>query len=308
MFADVTILRPQTIEEVLDLLDEHGGEATVYGGATELVVAMKLGLTDVSTLIDLKGVPELADIMVDDDRLRIGAMATHRQIESDREIAAFLPSLCEIERNLANPRVRAIGSIGGNLAFGEPHSDPATFLVAVGATLECWSSGGGRRTIPAVDFLVGPFESVLRDDELLVEIDVPRPSPRTALAYRRFHLSERPAVTVAASLTSHSGNVDSATVVVGSACPTPTVVTGPVDLLLGGGIDSTSLLEEAGRAAGDEIDVEAGGDEVYLRNIVSVLTTRALTAAYADLQAREIMRPAPSQPPGRSWGRLLRPW
>lgn len=307
MFADITILRPETIEEVLNLLDERGDEAAVYGGATELVVAMKLGLTDISTLIDLKGVPDLADIMVDDDRLRIGAMATHREIESSREIEAFLPSLCEVERNLANPRVRAIGSIGGNLAFGEPHSDPATFLVAAAATLECWSSGGGRRTVRAADFLVGPFESVLRDDELLVEINVPRPSSWTALAYQRFHLSERPAVTVAASVTSSSGNVASVTVVVGSACPTPTVVSGPADLLLGRGIDAVSLLKKAGRAAGDEIEVKAGGDEVYLRNIVSVLTTRALTTAYDDLQAREIARPAPAQRPSRSWGRILGP-
>lgn len=306
MFGDITILRPETIEEVLDLLEEHGDEATVYGGATELVVAMKLGLTDVSTLIDLKGVPDLADIMVDDDRLRIGAMATHRQIESDREIQSFMPTLCEIERNLANPRVRAIGSIGGNLAFGEPHSDPATFLVAVGATLECWSSGDARRSVPAADFLTGPFESVLRDDELLVEINVPRPSPRTALAYRRFHLSERPAVTVAASVTSHAGNVDSTTVVIGSACPKPTVVRSTVDLLHGSGVDSVSQLKEAGRAAGDEIEIEAGGDEVYLRNIVSVLTTRALTSAYADLHVLETAPRATPPRPTSSWGRLKR--
>lgn len=304
MFAGITILRPETIEEVLDLLDEHGDEATVYGGATELVVAMKLGLTDVSTLIDLKGVPDLADIMVDDDRMRIGAMATHRQIESDPEVQAFMPTLCEVERNLANPRVRAIGSIGGNLAFGEPHSDPATFLVAVGATLECWASGGARRSVPAADFLVGPFESVLLDNELLVEINVPRPSPRTALAYRRFHLSERPAVTVAASVTSRSGSVDSAKVVIGSACPTPTAVSSTVELLLGSGVDSVSQLKEAGRAAGDEIEIEAGGDEIYLRNIVSVLTTRALTAAYADLQALET---PPTQRPRKAWDRLVRP-
>lgn len=288
-------------------MDAHGDEATVYGGATELVVAMKLGLIDVPVLIDLKGIPDLADIMVDDDRVRIGAMATHRQIESDPEVAAMVPVLCQVERSVANPRIRAAGSIGGNLAFGEPHSDPATYLAAADAQLVCWSTKDGARSVPAASFLTGPFETALRPDELIVEIVVPRPGPATAHAYHRFVMTERPAAGVAVSLSLRKGAVHEARIIVGAACPTPTTATRAAQMALG--CDATlpdDALDEIGRTAGEEVVIETGADEEYLRHIVGVLTTRSLREAMADASTREQQGGPASprtRPPRRRWGR-----
>nr|WP_213453533.1 FAD binding domain-containing protein [Micromonospora sp. NBRC 107566] len=193
MLPAFTIRRPESIADACDLLAEYDGDAVAYAGGTELVVAMKLGLADYPVLVDLKGVPGLAGIAVAGGALRIGATATHQQIERSSEVAAVLPALAAVERQVANPRVRTSGTIGGNLAFGEPHSDPATFLVATNGWVSCQAPGGATRTVPAADLLAEPFQTVLAPDELIVGIEVPLPPPGSALAHRRFVLAERPA-------------------------------------------------------------------------------------------------------------------
>jgi carbon-monoxide dehydrogenase medium subunit len=297
----VTVLRPRSLEELRGLLRAHGDDARVYAGATELVVALKLGLTDAPLLVDLKHVAELADVMVDDDRVRIGATATHHYLARDPDVRAALPALAQVERGVANGRVRAIGTLGGNLCFGEPHSDPATFLVAAEAHYVLSAADGTERTVPAAELLLGPFEPCLGGGEIMTEAVVPR-RPRRVLAYQRFVLTERPAAAVAVRLDVGDGVVDAASVVVGAATPVPAAVPVAAALLGGTALDpGPDLLASVGAGVADSVDLELGTDPDYLRQLVRTLTVRALEDAFGEARR---LPPAPAA--RTSWRDLLR--
>ncbi len=120
--------RPRSLEEVEDLLEQHGDDAVVYCGGTELLLVMKLGLAAYPNLVDLKGVPELRVLEERDGRLCVGAAVTHRELESSPFVHGLFPALAEMERRVANVRVRSVGTLGGNLCFSDPHSDPNLLL------------------------------------------------------------------------------------------------------------------------------------------------------------------------------------
>src|SRR4029077_1999458 len=120
-------------DEVDDLLAQHGDDAVVYCGGTELLLVLKLGLAAYPNLLDLKGIPELRVFEERDGTLRIGAAVTHRELESSPLVHRLVPALAEMERRVANVRVRSVGTLGGNLCFSDPHSDPATLLLALDA-------------------------------------------------------------------------------------------------------------------------------------------------------------------------------
>ncbi len=303
--APITVLRPTSLAELQALLREYGDEAQLYAGATELVVAMKLGLTDAELLIDLKGVAELADVMIDDDRVRIGATATHRWLERDPELGSVLPVLGEVERRVANARVRAIGTIGGNLVFGEPHSDPSTFLVAAQARYLLAGSDGSERAVAAQEFLRGPFEADVMPGEVLTEIEVPR-VPNRVYAYQRFVMTERPAANVAVRLDVSDGQVTAAAVVVGAATPLPAELPAGGDLLRGADLrPDPALVESVGAATAETIELEYGADPDHLRRLVAALTERALTQAFS--RAALLPADSPTSPArrGRRWAASL---
>src|SRR4051794_7829134 len=126
MLESFEIHRPQSVSEASKLMAQLGDAAAVYAGGTELLVVMKEGLTHFSHLVDIKAIPGLREIDYDAERreLTIGALATHRQIERSELVSERLPVLAALEAAVANVRVRSAGTIGGNLCFAEPHSDP----------------------------------------------------------------------------------------------------------------------------------------------------------------------------------------
>jgi len=284
MLPDFTLLRPQTVPDACALLAEHAGEAAAYAGGTELLLAMKLGEAAPRYLVDLKGVRGLDRLDVHDGALRVGALVTHRRLELSPLVAGVLPALATLERQLANPRIRATGTVGGNLASGRPHSDLATFLIAAGATVSCVSSAGTTRTVPAADLTTAPFRTVLAEDEVIVAVDVPVPPAGTALAHQRFILVERPAATVTVRLAAAGGVVTEARVVAGAASPIPRALPAAVGALTGLPLDAgPERLWPAGEAAAETMDVAPGGDEAYQRQLVAVLVRRAARAALTDL-------------------------
>src|SRR5687768_16822150 len=136
MLRPFAIHQPATVAEAASLMREFGDDAAFYAGGTELLIVLKEHLAAVDHLIDLKRIPGLNEISIGDDgtTLVIGALATHRAIERDPLVRKYLPALAALEANVANVRVRAAGTLGGNLCFADPHSDPVTLLSALGAT------------------------------------------------------------------------------------------------------------------------------------------------------------------------------
>jgi carbon-monoxide dehydrogenase medium subunit len=192
--------RPTSLDEAADLLEAHGSEAALYAGGTELLLLMKEGLLRPAHLIDVKRIPELGGLAAcDGGEIAIGAAVPHRAVETAPVLRERASLLSRVARHVANARVRSVGTVGGNLAFADPHSDLATVLLTLDATVQLWSRRG-MRALALADFIRGPYETARADDEVLAAVRL-RPWPAgTAAAYAKFGIYERPTLGVAVAL------------------------------------------------------------------------------------------------------------
>jgi aerobic carbon-monoxide dehydrogenase medium subunit len=281
MLSPFTIHRADTVAQASAMLTRYGPDAAIYAGGTELLVLMKERLAHFSHLIDIKPVPGLAGITLDDagGSISIGPLASHRSIETSPLIRQHAPLLAELESQVANVRVRHAGTIGGNLCFAEPHSDPATLLVAWDATFTL-DSAEQSRTVQAGDFFVGLLETARADDELLTGITLPVLPGNAGSAYQRFKTHERPTAAVAAVLWMSNGEITGSRVVAGSVGNRPQRL-GTVEHLLKNNQPSPDLYQQAGETAATEVAIEEEGFESsdYKRHLIGVLTAKALHQA-----------------------------
>jgi carbon-monoxide dehydrogenase medium subunit len=193
MLPPFTIQRPATLAGVLELVDD---DRIPYWGGTELLLAMEMGLLRPEVLVDLKGVAELTGITVQGDEMVIGAGSTHAQIARSAVVREHAPLLATAESHVGNARVRAQGTIGGNLCFAEPRSDVATVLMALGGRVRL-ATGSGERTLSVDELVLGPYWTAREPNEVLVDVRIPLPTPEVGV-YLKFQPSERPTVSVAA--------------------------------------------------------------------------------------------------------------
>jgi len=270
---DFELRRPETLPEALHLLAELDGEAVFYMGGTELLLAMKHGFVPASVLVDGKRLRELGEIAHDGEALSLGAGLTHLAIQSHPTVRELMPELARLEATVANLRVRAAGTLGGNLCFAEPHSDPATLLVALGAEVELASRSGTRR-LPVQDFVMGPLQTALAPGEIMTAIRIPVPRAGTRVAFERIRLKERPVANVAVMLTGAEARV-----VVGAVGPRPLRVHAAEEVL----VDRPEAIEAACSLveAGVEPYADSEASIEYKRHLSSVLTGRALRRAAA---------------------------
>lgn len=261
----------KSVEDAISLRAEFGDDASFYCGGTELVLVMKLGLTDLAHLIDIKHVDELRTISIDDLGIRIGAAVTYREIENNPLLVADRPEFVSMISGIANIRVRSVGTLGGNLAFADPSSDPATYLLAVGGELEIGSADGERRIVPMDGFHTGPYQPDMRDNEMIVSVRLPRNVTGGVVVHERMKLKERPNITVAVFASALKGKVTQARVAVGSVGLVP-VRFDEVDATLVG-IEASTLDERLARAAtlaSESISLfdDANGSVEYKRHLV----------------------------------------
>jgi carbon-monoxide dehydrogenase medium subunit len=277
---------PETIQQASELLGRFGESAKAYAGGTELLLAMKEGLVHYERLINIKKLKGLNEVKLDHGTIRIGALCTHHQLERSSVLQQHLPALIQLEQNVANVRVRQVGTFGGNLCFAEPHADPGTLLMALEARMLAEKSSS-KREIAAEEFFVDAYETSLEADELLTEIHVSVPPPRSGVAYLKFGYLERPSVGVAVAL-SLNGRVKSIgdiKIAVGCAGPAPKRAAEAEGLLKGKSTDEAmqSLSragEAAGRVAGAISDLH--GSQEYKEHIVGVLLKRAFQSALSQ--------------------------
>lgn len=285
MLRRFEVHRVGTVDEAIELRRRFGQDAALYAGGTELLLAMKLGVARWPHLIDVKPIAVLSEIRAGNGSLRIGATVTHWALERDATVERSIPALARLERNVANVRVRAAGTLAGNLAFAEPHADPPALLLALGARVVLQGPSGSR-ALPVGEFITGMYDTALAPDELIVAIEVPIPSPDVRAAYVKFQILERPSVGVAAVATVRDGRfVGPPMVVVGAADEVPRRV--PTDELAGADARAAGTgeaLAEAARAAVEPVGDLAGSAE-YKRHLVGVFARRALDALIAETVA-----------------------
>ncbi len=268
--------RAQSVDEARELLERYGEDAAVICGGTELLLLLKLGFAAYGHLVDIKRIGELGGIRAENGAIVVGSTATHREIERSPLVLELLPSLAAMERRVANIRVRNVGTLGGNLCFSDPHSDPATFLLALDAEAEL----EGRR-MPLSEFLVGPYETALRHGELLAAVRIPVPAPGTAIAHRKLAFHERPAATVACAVRVDGGAVAEARIAVGSVGARAVRATAAERALTGCAVDDAPAVAEAAALAAEASGAvdDANGTAAYKEQLVRVLVARCFADA-----------------------------
>ena len=279
-----TIHQPKNAAEASQMLAQFGENGRLYAGGTELLLAMKHDLLRYQNLVDVKTIAGLDKIEAQDSTLVIGSTVTHRAIERSRVVREKLPALADMETQVANIRVRACGTLGGNLCFAEPHSDPATLLVALGAKVHIQGARGSK-TIPLDKLITGAYETSLGTDELLTAIEIPLPTKSQRVAYVKFQTHERPTLGLALVLEVDQGGqeIKAARVVVGSVSAVPSRSDKTDALLQGSRSQVEKQASDAARAlaeAAEPVDDLQGSAE-YKRHLIGVYLNRALIKALA---------------------------
>ena len=262
------------------MLGELGEKARLYAGGTELLLAMKHDLLRYEHLIDVKTISDLSKIELKNGSLMIGSTVTHRDIERSPVVKENLPVFAQMETKVANVRVRASGTLGGNLCFAEPHSDPATLLLALGGRAHVQGTAG-IKTIGLDKLITGAYETSLAADELLVGVEIPVPAKSQRAAYLKFQLHERPTLGLALVLGVEGDNVTEAKAVAGSVSAIPTQSDKANSLLVGSKAQVEKQLPDAARAlaeAADPVDDLEGSAE-YKRHLIGVFLKRAFAQA-----------------------------
>lgn len=276
-------LEPTSISEACALLKQHGGDAKVFAGGAHVTILLKQGLYQPKALLNIKKIPELKGIRYDEaEGLVIGALVTHRELETSALVREKLPVLCDAEREVANIRVRNMGTVGGNLASGEPLTDLSQIFIALDGRLKI-AGPTGERSLPVEDLFVDFYTTSLAEDEIITNIILPPLPPRSGIDYIRFSSSsvvDKPSAGVAVRVTLDGEVVQTARIVLGCVGPTP-VRARRAEVLIAGKKLTTELMAEAGKIASQECSPTSDlrGSEQYKRAIVGTLVKRALTAA-----------------------------
>lgn len=266
-------LKPKNLKEACAMFSKHKDEAKILAGGQNLMLLLRQRLVAPQYIINIKGLPGLEYINRAPDGIRIGALTTHRAIETSPLIKKTYPILAEMEKVVGSVQVRNWGTIGGNLAHADPSADPIPVLIALGAKVKAVSVRG-EREIALEEFCVDYFQTALEADEILVEISVPKPAPKSGGVYIKESVREGDfgIATVATVVTlGENQKVKEARIVLGSQSRKPVRAKKAEKVVIGkkAGDD----LEEAGVVAAREADpaTDINGSEEYKRELTRVV-------------------------------------
>ena len=277
---------PSSLDEAIKLLEDLGDDAKILAGGHSLIPMMKLRLAEPEHLVDLNGLSDLDYIREEVGVLCIGAMARESALETSDLIAEKYPILKDTSEVIADPLVRNLATVGGNIAHGDPANDhPATMVAMDAEVVVCGPAGllgSGKRTIPIDDFFQGPLMTALSDNEILTEVRIPSPNENSGAAYKKLErkVGDYAIVGAAASLYFDGDTCNKAGIALTNVGPTPVRASEAQEALVG-----TSVSKEDADRAG-ELAAEASqpvgdhrGSEEYKRSVVKTLTSRAIMQA-----------------------------
>jgi aerobic carbon-monoxide dehydrogenase medium subunit len=277
---------PANLQETFALLEQHGDDGRVIAGGTSLIIWMRQRLLTPKVVISLARIPDFDKIEFNErDGLSIGAGARHRDIELSPVVKKHYPLLHETFKKVAQPRIRNMGTVGGNLAGGDPLTDPGASLIALDAQVTI-SSSKGQRTLSLEDFFVDYYQTALNPGELLTEIRVPPPS-RSAWSHIKFtprSIEDFATVGVAITLRAKDGICEDVRLGLNSVAPI-IVRAKQAERVLHGKRISDAALREMGEIAATEVDPmdDNRGSAEYKRELVKVLVRRAAQEALQRL-------------------------
>src|ERR1700757_2638170 len=273
--------RPESVGDAIELLSSLGEEARPLAGGHSLIPMMKLRLATPGHLVDLHGVAGLKGIRRDGNNIVIGAMTTQHDLLASDEIKTALPILQEAAALIADPQVRYRGTIGGNVANGDPGNDMPALMLTLGAAYRLEGPNGARE-VPASDFYQGAYFTALEPGEILTSVTLPMPAAGHGYAYEKLKRKVGDYATAAAAvvLTMSGGKVATCTIGLTNLHETPLLATDAATAVIGTALDQAALKQAA--AAAEAImapAADARGPVEYRKHVGGIMVMRALTCA-----------------------------
>jgi carbon-monoxide dehydrogenase medium subunit len=272
------LLQPRSVSEAVAMLARYGDDARPLGGGTTLVILMKQRALYYPYLVDLQTIPGLAEIKVESNGVRIGALVTHRSLECSPMIRASFPALADAFGQIGNIRIRQTASIGGNLAHADYRLDPPPALLVLGAEVSLFGANGAR-TVPLSQFFQGLYETALKPAELLIDIKVPFMPENSRAVYLRYSTlsaNDWPCLGVAAFLSKANGRCRELRVALGGLASTPVLV-GGLNFVNDQTLDSAAierLLDAVDQQIAPFADLR--GSEWYKRRMARLFVKKAV--------------------------------
>ena len=273
--------RPGSVDEAIALLGEHGDDGRVLAGGHSLIPMMKLRFAQPGHLIDLRNVAEVKGIDDGGGEVRLGAMTTMAEIIGSELLSEKLPILSETARLIADPQVRSMGTIGGNVANGDPGNDMPAVMMALGAGYVLQGKGG-ERSVAARDFYKGSFLTAIEEGELLTAVTIPAPPAGHGYAYQKLKRKVGDYATAAAAviLTLDGGTCVAAAIALTNVAATPLFAAAAAQAVVGTAVDAAAIdkaVDEAVAITNPASDLR--GPAEYRRQMAGVMTRRALEQA-----------------------------
>ncbi len=275
--------RPANLSQAVALLGQLDSEARVIAGGHSLIPMMKLRLAMPSHLVDLAGVPELKGVHLDGGEIVIGAMVTQHEIIVSDLLARHAPILRETAEVIADPQVRYLGTIGGNVANGDPGNDMPALMMTLGATYVLRGASGERR-IAARDYYLSPYETAAKPGEVLAAVRVPVPPAGHGWAYEKLKRKVGDYATAAAAviLTVSGGTIATCAIGLTNVAGTALLAGDAAASVVGTALDKPTLARAAAAATAiAEPAADGRGSAEYRAKMAGVMTARALTRAFA---------------------------
>ncbi|MCH9651756.1 MAG: xanthine dehydrogenase family protein subunit M [Deltaproteobacteria bacterium] len=274
---------PSTLEEAVALLARHGDEAKILAGGQSLIPAMRFRLAAPEVLIDINRLEGLQYIREENGYLAIGGLTRESALEESPVVQQRYPLLADTARVIADPLVRNLATVGGNLAHADPANDHPATMLAYGASVVAQGPGGSR-VLSIDDFFTDLFENALASDELLTEVRIPEPQPGSGGAYIKVErkVGDYAISAVAVQLRLHGEICSDVRIGLTNVSAVPFRATEAESCLEGKAL-SEEVLEAVGQAAAGQCDPSADlrGSVEYKRDLTRVLTQRAVTQAIA---------------------------
>ena len=273
--------RPTSIKEAVGLLAQWGDEGRALAGGHSLIPMMKLRLARPAHLVDLAGVAELKGTRTDGNDIVIGAMVTQHELAGSELVAGKIPLLRETSLQIADPQVRYVGTLGGNVANGDPGNDMPAVMLCLNATYQVMGKGGERR-VAARDFYQGAYFTALEPGDVLTAVRIPIPPAGHGYAYEKLKRKIGDYATAAAAvvLTMSGGKVASCSIGLTNVAETPLWAQEAGKILAGSALDAATVKKAV--AAAEAITspaADARGPAHYRSKMAGVMLTRALARA-----------------------------
>jgi aerobic carbon-monoxide dehydrogenase medium subunit len=273
--------RPTSVKEAVSLLAQWGDDGRALAGGHSLIPMMKLRLATPAHLVDLAGISELKGVRADGNDVVIGAMVTQHELVASELLTAKVPLLRETSLQVADPQVRYVGTIGGNVANGDPGNDMPAVMMCLGASYHVTGQGGERR-IAARDFYQGAYFTALETGNVLTAVRIPVPPAGHGYAYEKLKRKIGDYATAAAAvvLTMAGGKVATCSIGLTNVAETPLWAEEAANILVGSTLDAATVKKAV--AAAEAITApaaDARGPAHYRTKMAGVMLTRALARA-----------------------------